>query len=100
MFTRFHIFQVARDRALKSWKFPEGIEIDNWGSGYPGGNDQGLQLQMQKYMSEEESFHKERCVIDILTLQSSEQLCYSSKDVANIEMSFFAFRSTDSHTFH
>lgn len=28
--------KVARDRALKNWKFPEGIEIDNWGSGYPG----------------------------------------------------------------
>lgn len=28
--------KVARDRALKKWEFPEGIEIDNWGSGYPG----------------------------------------------------------------
>ncbi|XP_071520910.1 ribonuclease H2 subunit A isoform X1 [Panulirus ornatus] len=28
--------KVARDRALSKWKFPEGIEIDNWGSGYPG----------------------------------------------------------------
>ncbi|XP_068236695.1 ribonuclease H2 subunit A-like isoform X1 [Palaemon carinicauda] len=28
--------KVARDRALKSWSFPENIEIDNWGSGYPG----------------------------------------------------------------
>lgn len=28
--------KVARDRALRKWEFPEGIEIDNWGSGYPG----------------------------------------------------------------
>ncbi|XP_045625392.1 ribonuclease H2 subunit A [Procambarus clarkii] len=28
--------KVARDRALKKWEFPEGIKIDNWGSGYPG----------------------------------------------------------------
>ncbi|XP_042228891.1 ribonuclease H2 subunit A-like isoform X2 [Homarus americanus] len=29
-------YQVARDRALKKWEFPEGTEVDNWGSGYPG----------------------------------------------------------------
>ncbi|KAG7164939.1 Ribonuclease H2 subunit A-like [Homarus americanus] len=28
--------KVARDRALKKWEFPEGTEVDNWGSGYPG----------------------------------------------------------------
>lgn len=28
--------KVARDRALKAWKFPEGTEVTNWGSGYPG----------------------------------------------------------------
>jgi len=28
--------KVCRDRALKAWKFPEGIDITNWGSGYPG----------------------------------------------------------------
>ncbi|XP_076032888.1 ribonuclease H2 subunit A [Oratosquilla oratoria] len=28
--------KVARDRALKSWKFPEGEQPQNWGSGYPG----------------------------------------------------------------
>ncbi|KAF2354501.1 Ribonuclease HII/HIII domain [Trinorchestia longiramus] len=29
--------KVARDRALKSWQFPEGIDGGTWGSGYPGG---------------------------------------------------------------
>ncbi|MCL4125564.1 UNVERIFIED_CONTAM: hypothetical protein GTU68_021526 [Idotea baltica] len=28
--------KVARDRALLAWKFPEGIHVDSWGSGYPG----------------------------------------------------------------
>lgn len=28
--------KVARDKALAEWEFPEGIEIKNWGSGYPG----------------------------------------------------------------
>ena len=28
--------KVARDRALKSWEFPEGLEVESWGSGYPG----------------------------------------------------------------
>ncbi|KAK7068987.1 Ribonuclease H2 subunit A [Halocaridina rubra] len=28
--------KVARDRALSSWEFPEGVEVKNWGSGYPG----------------------------------------------------------------
>ena len=27
--------KVARDRALKEWKFPEGIDVSAWGSGYP-----------------------------------------------------------------
>ena len=29
--------QVARDKALVEWEFPEGTEARNWGSGYPGG---------------------------------------------------------------
>jgi len=28
--------KVARDRALKNWEFPEGLEVESWGSGYPG----------------------------------------------------------------
>ncbi|KAK4321010.1 hypothetical protein Pmani_008175 [Petrolisthes manimaculis] len=28
--------KVARDRALSKWEFPEGLDIKDWGSGYPG----------------------------------------------------------------
>uniref|UniRef100_A0A8D8YZG3 Ribonuclease n=1 Tax=Cacopsylla melanoneura TaxID=428564 RepID=A0A8D8YZG3_9HEMI len=28
--------KVSRDLALKLWKFNEGIEVETWGSGYPG----------------------------------------------------------------
>uniref|UniRef100_A0A2P2I321 Ribonuclease n=1 Tax=Hirondellea gigas TaxID=1518452 RepID=A0A2P2I321_9CRUS len=28
--------KVARDKALKEWQFPEGIDGGQWGSGYPG----------------------------------------------------------------
>lgn len=28
--------KVARDKALAEWEFPEGTEVRNWGSGYPG----------------------------------------------------------------
>jgi len=27
--------KVARDRALRAWRFPEGLDVKAWGSGYP-----------------------------------------------------------------
>ena len=42
--------KVARDRSLRAWKFPEGIEETKWGSGYPAGEGVWIIIFKFKYL--------------------------------------------------
>ena len=39
--------QVARDRSVRDWKFMEAVDVENYGSGYPGGKLASINLSVR-----------------------------------------------------